>query len=385
MFKGLKLFFKEFSEVSRFQDPKNDKTLVIYSEGAMFYQYFDEIIDYVLKNSELEINYLTSDFDDPVFKKTDKRLKTFYIKNTLNSVIAKLDKSLLVMTMTDLGQFYIKRSQNNVNHVYVFHALVSTHFTYRLGAFDNYDTIFCVGSHHVKEIKKTEEIYKLPAKKLIESGYSRIEKIYNNHQEYLKTAKNENKVNILIAPTWGEGNIVETCVKELATTLATDTKNHIVIRPHPETKKRNPAIMKQLTGYFKKYENINLELDLTSQVSIHNADILITDWSGIAYEYAFGTERPVLFINTARKLENNAEWEKLQIEPIDISLRNKIGKAVELSEISTISEIVSDFLKSRDKYKKEIVKSREECMFNWMKSSEVSGKYIIDLCKEMIK
>ena len=83
----------------------------------------------------------------------------------------------LVMTMADLNQFHVKRSTNPVNHIYMFHAINSVHLQYNQGAFDYYDTIFCVGPHHVEEIRKTEEVYNLPSKALVEVGYSWLEEI----------------------------------------------------------------------------------------------------------------------------------------------------------------------------------------------------------------
>ncbi len=381
MFNGIKSFFREFSEFNRFFNDSNDKKLVFYSEGGIFYQYFEGIIDYIIENSDYQICYLTSDINDKLLIKKGNRIKSFYIKNTLQTLLSKLDQSIFVLTMTDLDKFYIKRSPNKVNHVYVFHAPVSTHFTYRLGAFDGYDTIFCVGKHHIAEIRRTEELYDLNKKELVEIGYSRIEKIYFDHLEFLKKENKSDKINILIAPTWGNGNIVETCVRDLVNELSKIDKHNIIIRPHPETKKREPKLMTDLKKYFSKINNAHLELDLTSEVSIHNADILITDWSGIAFEYAFGTERPVLFIDTERKIENNPEWEKLKITPMDIELRNKIGKSIRVDDISSINDTVVAFLEKREAFKEQIVANRSQTLFNWLHSSEVAGKYLINLCK----
>ena len=49
---------------------------------------------------------------------------------------------------------------------------------------------------------------------------------------------------------------------------------------------------------------LTFELDFSSNRSIYSSDLLITDWSAIAYEFCFSTKRPVLFVNTKIKMEN---------------------------------------------------------------------------------
>ena len=44
-------------------------------------------------------------------------------------------------------------------------------------------------------------------------------------------------------------------------------------------------------------------------------------------EYAYGFEKPVLFIDLPRKI-NNPAYSQLGIEPMELSVRNEIGKVV---------------------------------------------------------
>ena len=81
------------------------------------------------------------------------------------------------MTLPDLGNLWLKRSVHPVEYVYVFHSMNSTHTSYRRGAFDNFDTILCVGPHHVDEIRKAEEVYGLPAKRLVEHGSTKLDRL----------------------------------------------------------------------------------------------------------------------------------------------------------------------------------------------------------------
>lgn len=65
-----------------------------------------------------------------------------------------------------------------------------------------------------------------------------------------------------------------------------------------------PEKMQLLKDKFAEDKNIEIQTDFSSNDTVFNADLIITDWSGIAYEYAFTTLRPVLYINTPMKIMN---------------------------------------------------------------------------------
>ena len=88
-----------------------------------------------------------------------------------------------------------------VHYVYLFHSIFSTHSYLREGAIDNYDTIFCVGEHHVNEIKETEKVYGLKPKKLIKYGFGRLDTLINEKKNYKVSSNTTNLV--LIAPSYG--------------------------------------------------------------------------------------------------------------------------------------------------------------------------------------
>lgn len=64
---------------------------------------------------------------------------------------------------------------------------------------------------------------------------------------------------------------------------------------------------------------------------------MITDWSGIAYEYAYTTCKPVLFIDTPMKIMN-PEYKKIGIEPLNIWMRYESG--VYLSLMKLIRQLI---------------------------------------------
>ncbi|PKN20536.1 MAG: hypothetical protein CVU71_01735 [Deltaproteobacteria bacterium HGW-Deltaproteobacteria-6] len=369
-------FRREFHDYNRLfaESNRQNRRLVFYSERDIYYQYFDDYIQYVLDHSDIDICYITSDPADPVFHTGDSRIHPFYISNFLASALARLDAKALVMTMPDLDQYHIKRSRNSVNHIYLFHGVGSTHLQYNKDAFNAYDTIFCIGKYDMNEIRKAERLYKLPPKTLVECGYCRIEKIYAKHRSMPVAGEKT----ILIAPSWHNDNILACCADELIDALK-NSGYRVIFRPHPEFIKRKRKLVDALAAKLQQIENMVLELDMVSDTSIHRADVLITDWSAISYEYAFGTERPVLFINAPCKIHNQ-DYRELEIEPIEFAVRSQIGKEIEVGEIVSIRPVLEELICNRDAYRRQIVDLRADCISNWLNSSRAGGDYLIQCC-----
>jgi hypothetical protein len=223
IWKRFSLFLKEFSSYLKFfrQIDKEQRDIVIYSRQAQYMAFFEGLLSELSNTHGAKLCYITSDHQDPILQSNSPNLIPFYLNTLFPFVLPFLNAKVVVLTMPDLNQFHIKRSIHDTDHVYVFHSMMSTHMIYRLGAFDHYDTIFCVGPYHVEEIRRTEDVYGLQPKRLLEVGYYRVEKIYRDHQSYLNDSAQEEKRRdrILIAPGWHVSNIIEVCAKELIATL----------------------------------------------------------------------------------------------------------------------------------------------------------------------
>ena len=70
---------------------------------------------------------------------------------------------------------------------------------------------------------------------------------------------------------------------------------------------------------------------------------MISDWSGVAIEFALAFEKPVLFIDTPPKCKNS-EYKKLNLIPIEISIRNKIGKILKTEEYKKAPIILKELI-----------------------------------------
>jgi len=377
-------FLKEFKHYRRFfADEQWDQRPIVFYSGNRFYsQHFEPIIKRIIEQSDLHIDFITSDPLDPVHNQESPQISVYLGNYFLAPMISRLKAKALIMTMPDLGTYHIKRASDpNVNHMYIFHAPASTTMMYRKGAFDNYDTIFCPGPYHKKEIRKTEEIYNLPQKQLVEAGYYLLEKRFHEFQNYLPVQPNHPRM-VLIAPSWHDQNLVEVCGEDLfRTLLAAGYK--VVYRPHPQTliskhrKKRVEAIINP----FLSLDNFIFEANPLADESFYLSDVLISDWSSITFEYAWGTERPVIFVNTPQKIYN-PEYEKIGLTPLEVRLRDKIGVIVQPENVNTIPQHIEHLIDNKDFYRDSLIENRKQHLYNFGHSVEAIAEYIIQYCLE---
>ena len=160
----------------------------------------------------------------------------------------------------------------------------------------------------------------------------------------------------------------------------------LTVRPHPEYVKRYGARMQAITEKYAHLvgEGLEFELDFTANRSVYSADMLITDWSGIALEYCFATRRPAVFVNTKLKCMN-PNWEKIDCVPTEIALRDIVGVSVDKDKLDTAKDIVEELFAKADEYDEKIRKVLSEHIYNQGRAGEVGAKYLLESLVEKRK
>ena len=376
---------RERTDYKRFFKVAN-KRIVIYSEKSGFYKYFEALMNELFALSNVTIHYVTSDPDDAVFAlaENNQRLRAYYIGNKkLITLMMKMDADMVLMTTPDLEKYYIKRSlvRKDVEYVYVPHDPMSVHMGLRENALDYFDTVFCTGPHVEREVRATETAYGLKPKTLVPFGYPLSEKLKALGEQNPPDHRGGRK-KILIAPSWQEDNVLDSCLDGLIEKLYCDDYR-LVVRPHPEYAKRYGDRLRAATEKYAHLvgEGLEFELDFSKNSSIYDSDLMITDWSGISCEFCYATGRPALFINTAMKVEN-PNWQKIDCVPVEISLRNRIGIAIDKEQLVEVDKTVATLLASDAEYRNKIDAAYHEHFFNIGHSAHVGALYILKRLRE---
>lgn len=370
---------QDWKELRRFESLNSDEcSIVFYAENKASMNHFKLLILELTEKMNLQICYVTSVKNDPLLSKENPKIKSFYIGDgaARTKFFLTLKSKILIMDMPDLNTFHIKRSMTfPVHYVYLFHSMFSIHSYLRKGAIDNYDTIFCVGPHHIDEIKETEKVYELKSKKLIKYGYGRLDTLIAEKENNLEHIKPKNL--ILIAPSYGEKNLLETCGIELIEILL-QLNFKVLLRPHFRTLKDSTKLINNIKKKFGNNNNFVLETGVIPPDSFHTSLTMISDWSGIALEYAFTFERPVIFIDVPKK-NLNPKVNDIKLDPIEISIRSKIGYIVSPNNLEKITQIFDNFEKNSKNFNQHIRELRVTTVYNVGDSAKIGAKYIQEL------
>ena len=379
---NLKLEWKELERFDKSSD--EDRSIVFYVENEYYTIYLKSLIETLVNEYGLKVSYVTSSKTDPLLKSTNKNISSFYIGDGVvrTKFFLNLKAKILIMTMPDLETFHIKKSKvYPVHYVYLFHSMVSTHLVYRRSAFEHFDSIFCVGNYQLDEIRSTEKLYNLKPKNLIRYGYGHLDNLLEKYSKRIRLPKNnENKLHILLAPSWSDDGLFENISEKVIDILLREGYK-VTFRPHPMTQKKSKKKIDRMTEKFSKNESFLLEQNISNFDSFLFSDIMITDWSGAALEFAFAFEKPVLFIDVPKKI-NNPEYEKIPQVPIEVSIREKIGKIILPTDLELIPNEIKMLYGQTKELRDKITKIRNELIFNVGESKKDGAEEIIKLLNE---
>lgn len=317
---------------------ENKFPIVIFSEGKMYWKIFKPILDEFEKR-EKTVTFLTCNEDDYVFDENYKYINAKYIGTGYSAMskMAFLKADICLMTTPQLDVLQLKRSKFCKNYVHIFHSISSSN-DYRLFALDFYDTVLCDAEFQINDIRAIEKKRQLPAKdlKIVGSPYmDYLEKCLNKSD-----IQKNNNFTILIAPTWGQDGLLYKYGSKLIDKLVKDNYN-IIIRPHPQSLIVEKNIIKKLENQYSSNKNITFDYDNNNLISMAKADIMISDFSGIMFEYAFLFNKPILYQNSKMN-DEIYDYSELGIKPLRYSVLNDIGVELTENNIDSIDKIVEE-------------------------------------------
>lgn len=359
-----------------------DMQIMIYAEGKGYYKYFADIIQNLLAYSDYDIHYITSDPEDPVLDDRKEQFHTYYIASDqyLIPLFMKLDCSVVLLTTPDLEKYHLKRSRirNDIEYIYMMHGIGNVHLAYRKGALDHYDTMFLQNKNTELEVRFLEETYGTKHKRLVETGSPLIDML---RREYATSKQAVHEIpQIMIAPSWQPDNIIDLCAGKLLD-LFSESGFKVILRPHPQQVRYDPALFDSFIEKYKDNPNIIIQTDFSENTLVMDSDLLITDWSGISYEFAFVTKRPVIFIKTPMKIMN-PDFDEHTVVPGTIDMDSMIGRSVELTEIDMIVDIARDMMKDKEYYREQIEKTYNEYIYGKGQSGRLCALYMIQSVKK---
>lgn len=349
----------------------NYKKYVVYNEGMQYWNVFKPVCDEFEKR-QIELTYYTSAQNDPCFEQNYKFVKPEFIGEG-NMAFVKLNMlsaGVVLMTTPGLQVYQLKRSKHVKHYAHVLHA-ASDATMYRLFGIDYFDSVLLSGDYQKKDIITLEKQRNIKAKELVTVGCPYLDTL-NDKIQSIQKEKNHN-FTVLVSPSWGKSSLLTKYGEKLLDPLV-KTNWNIIIRPHPQSKKSEPEILKRLEEMYKNCTNVSWDYERDNIYSMKKSDIMISDFSGIIYDYTFLCDKPVIYVNAHLDLRPYDAYDIDGGKNIwQFKTLKEIGIELDDSNFENIESIIKNATDSADLAEKR-KKAKQEA---WMHQSE-AGKNIVE-------
>ena len=353
--------------------------IIFYSEGKQYWSVFKPIIQ-ALEKKNVECAYLSSDEEDPGLAYESNLLKTKYIGNlTMTSVyLNNLKTKFVGMTTPQLDVMMIRRSKKVQHYAHIVHAPIDI-FTYRKFAFDYFDSVFCSGPHQIEGISKLEEKRGTAKKLLLETGLCYYDVMLEDIKK-LPEPKKERAV-VLVAPIWKEYSIINRFGLSFFDNLMKDDAYDVILRPHPQTYVSHPKLIAEIEDKYASHPRMTIDRAPLGTESMLKADLMISDLSGVFWDFIFLYSKPVLLLKTDFESIEGFEGSELDYEMWEMRERSKAGNIFDEDDIDNINEIVKDLIKNPPLMQLEELKNSS--VYNLGTAGEIAASQIVEIVKEL--
>jgi hypothetical protein len=333
-------------KILRFKTAKGNaaighENLVIFSEGKNYWLTFKPIVEGLIQKS-FSFTYLSMDYDDPGLTIESPYMKSRYIGSG-SAAFARVGNSraaLMLSTTPNIGTpgFPLPRPKHVRCLVHVLHA-VSDICTYHKYSLDNYDTVMLMGDFMLESIRHLEKVRRLPAKECVSAGVPYIDEMLKNIHK--KEGRSTPPV-ILIAPTWGEKGLLAVCGADFMENLAVAGYT-VIVRPQPQSLNAEPEKKQKIQARLDKFETLVFDFQPDGRDALKRADLLISDMSGVRFDFALLYGRPVITVDLP--LKNYDLYEVSDMETFfERDMSGEIGLVIQPGDVADIVSLVDKCL-----------------------------------------
>ncbi|MBD9369456.1 CDP-glycerol glycerophosphotransferase family protein [Xanthomonas sp. XNM01] len=203
-----------------------------------------------------------------------------------------IEAVVMATTTPQLDVMTFRRSRRVRHYAMVQHALGECRYV-RPFAYDYYDSVLCCGPVLRENIRRMEALRGLPPKELREAGVPHYEVLLENAQA---TSDGTGRPVVLVAPSWGPLGMFAALGTQFIQALA--QRYHVIVRPHPQMGISQPDLHAQVLAL----ADVEIDTALVPSAAMARADLLLSDISGIVYEFAFIHRRPVIVVDRRMEL-----------------------------------------------------------------------------------
>ncbi len=318
--------------------------LVLFSDHKRYWNIFEPICD-ELERRGMDAVYLTESEDDPGLAKPYAHIRGEWIGEG-NRAYAKLNflrARVLFSTTPGLDVYQWKRSREVSFYVHIPHAPGDV-TRYHMFGLDYYDAVLLSGAYQVNQIRQLESMRGLPAKELRIVGIPYMDEMRRRLMEAPPLPPDpDGKKTVLLAPSWGKSGILSVFGSDMLDALLA-TGHRIIVRPHPQSFTSDREQLSALMARYPDGERLEWNRDNDNFDVLRRADILISDFSGVMFDFTLIFDKPIIYTDTSMDKEPyDCSW--LEEELWTFRVLPGLGPKLTRENFSRIGEMIDRCLR----------------------------------------
>ena len=346
--------------------------LAIFSDDKRYWSIFAPICRELDKRG-IDVVYMTASPDDPALANPYPHVKAEFIGagNKAFSKLNFLKATILFSTTPGLDVYQWKRSKDVDYYIHIFHTAGEV-TRYRMFGIDYYDALMIAGDHQERDIRELEQLRGLPAKEIVKVGIPFMDEMAARLASVGPAPDHPRTV--LLAPTWGPsaifsihgGKIIEELLK---------TGYHVIIRPHPQSFASEKDMLDKLMGEYPESDQLEWNRDTDNFEVLRRSDILISDFSGVVFDFSLIYDKPVIYTDPNFNLAPYDAW--FLSHPLwTFSALPRIGRELNMETMSNIKELIDTCLEDAQ-YAQGRKEVREETWAYMSEGAVRSAEYLV--------
>ena len=320
-------------------DP-NRVPYVVFSDNKRYWNVFEPVIREMSARGE-KVLYLTASEDDPAFSAEMEGLKAEFIGsgNKMFARLNNLNAVIVLSTTPGLEVYQWKRAPKVKWYVHLPHA-ASEVCLYRMFGIDYYDAILLSGKYQEEDVRALEELRKLPEKEIEMVGIPYMDEMVKKSST-VEVPPHEGTT-VLLAPSWGDSALFSVHGGKIIGTLL-EIGYHVIVRPHPQSFTAEKELMEKLMQDYPASDQLEWNRDLDNSAVLKRSDIMISDFSGVIFDFTLVYNKPVIYVDPDFDLAPYDAW--WLNRPIwTVSALPRLGKKLTEENMPCLRELIDECL-----------------------------------------
>ncbi len=348
---------------------------VIFSDDKRYWPVFEPICR-ELDQKGFDVTYMTASPDDQALENGYEHVHAEFIGEG-NKAFMRLNflKATVVLSTTPgLDVYQWKRSKDVKYYIHIPH-MPGELTTYRMFGLDYYDALLLSGQYQIDDCRALEKLRNLPEKECTIVGIPYLDE---KAKRLEGTASEPHERTVLVAPSWGNNSLLNRFGNTLIDRLIV-TGYRIVIRPHPQSFISEKELIDRL---MKDYPQLEWNRDTDNFDVLNRSDIMISDFSGVIFDYSLVFDKPVICAYTDfDDSQYDAWW--LDTPIWTATAIPRIGPVLREENLPKIKEMIDSAIEnsSNEVSRHEV---RDETWANCGLGAQLAAEYLIYKYRKLI-